>query len=144
MNYREALLKKLESFDFGMNGQAMPVVSLEDFFIGNDEESSIGCNLLNHPGLSFFFKTLMSIRNKNNVQDVLIEITDIDTLKEPYNEWAFSDRIYVISSASLEQVKDWLRYLSPNEVGEGWAISKPHPNAPTLLNDYKIYSAWWD
>jgi hypothetical protein len=144
MNYRKALLDKIESFDFGRNGQAMPVVSLEDFFTGNDEEGSIGCNLLDHPGLPFFFETLKSIRNKDNVQDVVIVITDIDTLKEPYNEWAFSDRIYVITKANLEEVKEWLVQLSPDEVEVGWAANQPHPTAPIVLESNKVYSAWWD
>lgn len=144
MDYRQKLLKKLESYQFGRYGQSSPVVSLEDFFIGNEEEGSIGCNLMNHPGLSFFFKTLKSIREKDNVQDVLVEITDIDTLKEPYNEWAFSDRIYVITNETLTEVKKWLEPLFPDDIEEGWSMVKPHSTAPLIRDGFKVFSAWWD
>jgi hypothetical protein len=39
----------------------LPLVSLEDFFIGNGDQYSIGCNLTEHPGLETFYKILKQL-----------------------------------------------------------------------------------
>ena len=49
-----------------------PVVTLEDFFEGNQDEASIGCNLVDHPGVDRFYETLRGIRDRADVQDVLV------------------------------------------------------------------------
>ena len=123
----------------------MPVVSLEDFFVGNEDEGSIGCNLDEHPGLPFFFETLQNIRNRADVQDVLVEITDIDNLEVPDDDmWAFSDRVYIITSANLEEVERWVEELIPDEVEEGWSYGKLPESAPQISEGNKVYAAWWD
>ena len=68
------LQKKLVEKLKGRNPR--PLLSLEDFFLGNDDEYSIGGNLIPHPGMDVFYKTLKRIRAKYRVQDVLMEITD--------------------------------------------------------------------
>jgi hypothetical protein len=68
---RNKLVEKLKGQD------PMPLVSLEEFFIGNDDEASIGCNLMRRPGMNVFYETLKEIRSKPNVQDVLVEIADL-------------------------------------------------------------------
>ena len=145
MNYRQVLLEKLKSFDFGRHGQAQPVVSLEEFFVGNEDEGSIGCNLDEHPGLPFFFETLQNIRSRADVQDVLVEITTIDELTNPGSEtWAFSDHVYIITSASREEVAQWMKPLMPGDIENGWTIGKSHVTAPGILEGNKVYVAWWD
>ena len=52
----------------------LPVVTLEQFFDGNDDLGSIGCNLIDHPGTASFFATLRAIRDRPNVHNVLVEI----------------------------------------------------------------------
>lgn len=60
------------------DAKTAPIVTLEDFFEGNNDESSIGCNLMEHPGVEKFYYVLLSIRNKDNVQDVLVEIMELE------------------------------------------------------------------
>lgn len=43
-----------ELFDFNFESQRKPVVSLEAFFIGTEDEGSIARNLEDHPGFEFF------------------------------------------------------------------------------------------
>lgn len=117
-----------------------PIVSLEDFFEGNSDDSSIGCNLLEHPGIKTFYDVLQNIRNKENVQDVFIEIME---LEENDENWAFSERIYILTNAKKEEVEKWVEILKPSEVDEGYAFGKP-PTAPKLHSGYKVYSVWWD
>lgn len=143
MDYRKNLLKKLKSFDFD-GADALPLVSLEDFFVGNEDKGSIGCNLDEHPGIEFFFETLQNIRNRKDVQDVLVEINEIDGLEEPDDMWAFSDRVYIITSESREEVAEWVETLMPDEIEEGWAYDKTPALAPQVSEGNKVYGVWWD
>lgn len=117
-----------------------PVLSLEDFFEGNTELSSIGCNLLEHPGIETFYSVLKDIRSRDDVQDVLIEISEIDV---KYSDWIFSESLYVLTSANKDEVHEWLKPLQPDETYEGWSGGKPSA-APEPKEGMKVIGAWWD
>jgi hypothetical protein len=79
------------------------VVSLEDFFVGNDDRGSIGCNLgPEQPPIAEFYRILREIRSRANVQDVLVRIYDDD---DDPSSWAYTDTVYLVSSGSLDEVK---------------------------------------
>jgi hypothetical protein len=116
------------------------VVSLEDFFTGNDDRGSIGCNLgEKQPPIAEFHRRLREIRSKPNVQDVLVRIDDYD---DP-TSWPYSDTLYIITSAPLEEVKKWVSPLLPDEVHAKWIYGKP-PAAPEVKPGMIPYSVWWD
>jgi len=144
MDKRDELIGKIRAQGFSLpirQNTPFPLVSLEDFFQGNNDEGSIGCNLLEHPGLDLFYKLLKGIRNRNDVQDVVVAIIEVE--EDFPDMWPFSDHVYIITSASQPEVEEWLRDLQPNEVNEGWVHEKP-PYAPEILPGYHIYHAWWD
>jgi len=105
------------------------LVTLEHFFDGNTEPGSIGCNLIAHPGIPKFYKVLKEVRSRADVQDVLVFIAD--TPEENGTDRAFSDRIYILSSASKAAVADWLKSLSPDPIEDGWR-SETLADAPAL------------
>ena len=123
------------------HNEPLPLVSLEDFFIGNDGQASIGCNLIKHPGIDFFFDTLKQIRAKPNVQDVLIEINDIEEQDETI--WPFSDTVYVLADAEQKDVKLWVKSLRSDEVSES-NIDERTVAAPKLRPGVKVFVVWWD
>ncbi|MBX3445014.1 MAG: hypothetical protein KF774_21620 [Planctomyces sp.] len=138
---RERLLARLRpAFESPTVVDPLPVVSLEDFFEGNADEDSIGCNLLAHPGLGEFRRVLEKVRGRADVQDVLVEISDLDV---PPGGWPCSERVYVLTSARPSSVKRWLGRLFPDEVTQGWSGAAP-PGAPPLLPGYSVVAAWWD
>ena len=47
---RAALINKIKSIALPETTDKTPVVSIEEFFEGNDDLGSIGCNLYEHPG----------------------------------------------------------------------------------------------
>lgn len=57
--------------------------------------------------------------------------------------WPFSDRLYVLTSASTEMVEKWLEPLQPSEVDEGWSHGR-HASAPEPRSGYRVVAAWWD
>ena len=119
----------------------MPVVTLEAFFVGNDDPGSIGCNLSDHPGTDEFYRVLRSVRTRPDVQDILIEIYEVD--EDDLELWPFSERVYIFTSASQAEVEGWVAPLQPDEVAEGWRDGIPDA-APDLECGIKVYGVWWD
>ncbi len=120
--------------------QSLPLVCLEDFFDGNDDFGSIGCNLPDevHPGPIGFYSVLKSIQERSDVQHVLVEIYETSN-----GNWPYSERIYVLTSADQDSVEKWLASLRPDAVDEHlpwYGLSK----VLSVHSDIKIYAAWWD
>lgn len=136
MERKVKLLNKIESLGFPENEI---LVTLEDFFEGNNDRTSIGVNILeNQPSPQEFYIELKKIRNLDNVQDVLVRIQDIED-----TDWPFTDTIYIISSLSFEEIKSNLKELQPDEIYEDWMYSIPI-NAPEIEYGNKVFSVWWD
>jgi hypothetical protein len=116
------------------------VVSLEDLFNGNNDPGSIGCNLgADQPTMLQFFVLLRVIRDKQEVQDVLVRVCEFDSPAS----WPYSDTVYILTSAQLDEVQQWVSPLKPDEVHGEWMYGAP-PNAPELSTGIKPYSVWWD
>ena len=89
----------------------LPIVTLEQFFDGNDDLGSIGCNLTKHPGIEFFHNTLRTIRDRSNVKDVLVEIYEVE--EDEDSMWPLSERVFVVTTAPQEEVELWFTDLEP-------------------------------
>jgi hypothetical protein len=120
-------------------GQPAPVVPLDLFFEENTDESSIACNLPDHPGLPFFYETLKAIKSRPDVQDVLVEIYEM----QEAGDWPFAERVYILTRGTRSDVFDWTRELQPDEVDDGWFFAKPEA-APEVKTGYNVVSIWWD
>ncbi|MCA9673400.1 MAG: hypothetical protein KC464_00060 [Myxococcales bacterium] len=141
MNNRQQLIDKINRQADPADPEApSPIVSLEDFFEGNDDLASIGCNLAEHPGTDGFYRVLRDVRARPNVQDVLVEIYEV---MEGEDEWPFSERVYVLTSAEPDEVRGWLAALDPSEIEEGWA-SGASPAQPLLQPRMRVLGVWWD
>src|SRR5882724_6501021 len=117
MNARDALIRHIKAI--GLSPDQPPLVSLEEFFDGNEDDASIGCNLVAHPGLQRFYRMLKDIRSRPNVQDVLVEINEVE--EQIPEMWPFSERVYVLTSDRREDVADWAVELQPDEIEERFA-----------------------
>lgn len=118
-----------------------PVVSVEEFFDGNDDLGSIGCNLFeDHPGMKRFYEVLKSVEARPEVQAVVVEIYEI---MEGDGEWPFSERVYVLTSAGAADVEAWTTELEPSEVEEGWVGGRP-ARAPEVSEGHRVWALWWD
>jgi hypothetical protein len=90
-----------------------PMVTLEEYFDGNDDKSSIGANLPEHPGLDHFYRILLDIRAKRSVQAVLVRIYGVED-----GNWPYTDTVYILTSAKTSQVEKWVASLEPSAVYE--------------------------
>ena len=90
---RDSLIEKVRAQchpDQFSRDEPLPVVGLEDFFDGNDDDGSIGCNLLEneHPGPEGFYTVLKAIRSRPEVQDILVEVYEVEDGQWPFSESA--------------------------------------------------------
>lgn len=139
MGDRENLIAKIET-QLSSVSDSEVVVSLEDFFTGNDDMGSIGCNLGDEqPAISEFYRVLKAIRSRPEVQDVIVRIYDYD---DP-SSWPYTDTVYILTSARTETVEEWVAPLKPDEIHPEWMYGKPAA-APEPKSGMTAYSVWWD
>jgi len=94
-----------------------PLLTLAEFFEGNDVVGSIGCNLIPTPTPAEFYTVLSAIAARPEVRDVRVQVTMFDNP----DEWPFSDTVWVITSADTATVRAWFtEAMAPDEVQEGW------------------------
>ena len=97
-----------------------------------------------HPGPQGFYKVLKAVRERADVQDVLVEIDDLDGADSADStEWPFSEVVYILTQACQEDVEAWVAVLFPDAIQEGYFGDKPS-QAPELLPGYQVYAVWWD
>ena len=120
-----------------------PLVTVEAFFDGNHDLGSIGPNLLAHPGIETFAQTLRALRDRQDVQDVWIGITEIE--ENTTGVWPFTDTIYILTTASTDTISGHLSALCPDEVSP---LPANDPQRSRLLApltpSHNILYAWWD
>lgn len=135
-NSKESVLKA----DLVAQGpDAPPVVSIERFFDGNEDEGSIGCNLLEHPGLGAFRDALLGLTHRADVEAVYAQIAEIDPGE---GLWPFTDTVFVVGSIDDEELARLLAPLQPDEVASAAGLSVP-PRIQSA-HDAPILYAWWD
>jgi|SRR5580658_5627178 hypothetical protein len=136
---RNALVEKLRAQGIPVGHHPGPTVSIDDFFEGNDDLGSIGCNLTSHPGVDRFYKSFADILSRSDVQDVRVEIKDL----VDEHSWPFADTVFVLTSMTQDNLHDLVASLEPDEVGpfpsDSMSRDLPPPKA-----GMKVLGVWWD
>lgn len=115
-----------------------PLITVSEFFEGNDVVGSIGCNLSGAPYPSEFYDLLIKLSIRSDVKDIRIQITAFD---DP--GWPFSDTIYFFTSASESEVESWFPpKLAPDEVWTGF-VDQPYEAYEVPVGTQPI-ACWWD
>ena len=138
MNNRERLLERIG--DINNFELPRPVVSLELFFDGNDDWGSIGYNLPDQIAPQQFHAILQSIRDRNEVADVLIEVKD---LEDP-DGWPATDTIWVITSLQRDQLDE---LIPENIKPDDWLSYPPKSGAMdplTIPANMQALGIWYD
>lgn len=73
-----------------------PVVTLEEFFEGNNDPASIGYNLPEPCSPQEFYAFFRKLRAHLNISDVLVEVKDL----EESDGWPSTDTIWFVTSLS--------------------------------------------
>ena len=128
-----ALKRELET-------QAEPqVVPLDRFFDGNDDEGSIGCNLVPHPGIPLFRDTLLGLLQRPDVSAVYALISELDPGDDA---WPFTDTVLVAGTIQPEALTEALSVLQPDYV----ALADPDEIGELGIQPPVVQgvTAWWD
>ena len=116
-----------------------PLLSLEEFFDGNDVVGSIGCNLPGEPLPSQLRSVLDSLARRPDVMDVRVRISAFD---DP--DWPFADTVFLMTTAKPQEVAEWFpEDLAPDETWEGFhedETYEPYTTPPGC----KVVACWWD
>jgi len=115
------------------------IVPVGQFFDGNNDLGSIGCNLLDHPGIDRFREILVGLSKQNNIEAIYVDISEIDPGK---GSWPFTDLVIVAGMISSEDLRQTLSPLKPDEVGPAENFGVPLQ----FINKHKgpMLAAWWD
>jgi hypothetical protein len=135
MSKIQALKAKCNAID------GKPIIDIDDFFDGNEDAGSIGCNLDMHPGIGVFRDILCGLKKENGVKEVLALVTEIDPGED---SWPFADTVYIFGDIDIGVVKARLAPLEPTEVDRiGFFASSELKNMAKAKNT-KLTVAWWD
>lgn len=117
-----------------------PLLTLSEFFEGNEILGSIGCNLIPTPTPAEFHAVLSAIAARPEVSDVRVQVTMFDNP----DEWPFSDTVWVITNADAATVASWFaEAIAPDEVQEGWVKGVAYEEIPVPAGMKPVW-CWWD
>jgi hypothetical protein len=113
MDYLKRITERVNrNGEFYADGTPAPLLTIEEFFDGNEIVGSIGCNLDGEPHPSEFRKILENIRNRDDVSGVYIQVTEMD---DP--DWPFSDTAWIVTTADENDISGLFPdNFAPNEV----------------------------
>ena len=117
-------------------GQLIPIA---EFFDGNDDLGSIGCNLDPHPGLAAFREVLTGLLRRPDVEAVYAQISELDPGEE---SWPFTDTVLVAGKISADDLRSAVSSLQPDEVGD----SQQFGVSPSIAERHAspVLVVWWD
>ena len=132
---RESLLQAIKLQREWEEGRAL--VTVAEFFDGNDDLGSIGCNLTDHPGMQHFRSVLESVSARDDVDEVWMQIYDLEE-----GEWPFSENVLIFGTVPESAVRQVCESLQPSEVSAmhmDWA-----PSRAGHLAGRRYVNLWWD
>ncbi len=115
------------------------IVPIERFFDGNDDLGSIGCNLIEHPGLDVFRDTLTGLLRRPGVEAVYAQIAEVDPGEDC---WPFTDIVFVVGTISADELRATVAPLQPDTVG---LVEAPGiPRFISKRHQSPVLALWWD
>ncbi len=113
------------------------------FFDGNHDIGSIAWKdgAADRPGTYRVARVLSRMSQQTNVSRLLIQVVYLDELN--LDAWPCGDNVVVVTSASANEVRDWVSELKPSEVNEGWPTHPPSLGAPSLPAGHRAVTIAW-
>ena len=115
------------------------IVAIERFFDGNDDLGSIGCNLMEHPGVDTFRDVLTGLLRHPDVQAVYAQISELDPGE---GCWPFTDTVLVVGAVPAEELRSAVSVLEPDEIGAASEFGVSSSIAEWYGSP--VLAVWWD
>ena len=145
MSTRDTVLAKIQA-QYAEDSECPPVVTLDEYFIGNTDEESIAPNQVGYgrPALAELYTRFREIQEKPSVQAVLVGIHGDWTEALKYTDvWPAADNVHIYTTASAREVAAWVEGLAADGVIKGWPYGA-HPSVPTPRPGYQVFTVCWD
>lgn len=138
------LIKKIQEIESQCTREKEILISIDDYFRGNDENH---CIIIANTSVNLsskeFEKYLRDLKRKDNVMDIFIRFYDYEDAACYEDAWINSDTVFVITSADIQKVKSWFQELEPSSVNEEMYLNE-FVNLPYIPEGYRIINVWWD
>jgi len=138
------LIRKIQVLESKCTREKEILISLDDYFRGNDENH---CIILANTSVNLsskeFEKFLRDLKRKDNVMEVFIRFYDYEDAIDYEDAWINSDTVFVITSVDIRKVKSWFQELEPSSVNEETCLNE-FVNLPYIPEGYRIINVWWD
>lgn len=145
MTTRSELLARLQTLSEA-DPSGCPVVTLDEYFVGNDDEESIAPNNWGYgrPSIQVIYSHFKEIESRADVQGVYVGLHDEwSEALEDDELWPAAENVHVISSAPESEVQLWVEGLEADGVGTGWPYGE-HKLSPKPKDGYTVYTVYWD
>lgn len=117
------------------------LIGIDEFFDGNDDIGSIGCNLIEHPGVEAFRTKLGNVARRADVEAVYVQIAELDPGED---SWPFADMVLIVGTLPVADLEAELAELEPDEVGTSDEFSVPESLYGRNAKKLPVLAAWWD
>lgn len=125
--------------------QRVETLSLEEFFDGNGDDSSIAPNTVGcgHPGIDVFREVLYAVRSRPEVIDVRIGVHEWPYPDEE-DVWISGGQIFFwVRGVTTDEVFAWIDPLHPESVDEVGETFEP-VGGPDIESGVKVFWTTWD
>lgn len=145
MDYRKLLLDKLVALD-AIDEDHCPVVTLDDYFLGNTQEDSIAPNQCGdgRPSLSNIYRRFKAVESRADVQGVYVGLHESWGESLDDDTWPAAENIHVFSSADAETAEEWVTGLLSDGISAGELPYGKHKAAPEPAPGSHLYTVYWD
>lgn len=144
MSHRKILLERVEALD-ALDEDHFPVVTLDEYFLGNDQEQSIAPNQwgFGRPSIREIHARFKCIEQRPDVQGVYVGLHQDWCEALECDDWPAAENIHVYSSAPQAVADQWIEGLESDGIIVGWPYGK-HAGAPEPQDGYQVYTVYWD
>lgn len=121
------------------------LLTLDEFFDGNNDEASIAPNFTEKPPIGEYYKSLKALADDPRNKAAFAEIKDINIYPDGHlreDEWFYTDVIYFIGDLTPEEIVAATAHLMPDEVD--YCTDSRLKNLQDRFQGSKIVYVWWD
>jgi hypothetical protein len=138
---KKALIDHIKRGEMATSGEIL--LSPELYFDGYDDEHCTICANAGPFSTSKFAARLREIAQRPDVARVFVRFYDYADALEFEDSWIGSDSIYLVTSASLDAVRNWFADLEVSDVWDESNLTN-FPDISEIPDDSRLVAAWWD
>lgn len=79
---------------------------------------------------------LNELKSSDKTESIFVRISDADEV-----DWFYTDAVYIVGNWTVDEMREIVKDLQPDEIYEDWMYGKP-VNVPQTNS--KVLSLWWD